>query len=286
MTGEKLPLGKKIKALRAERGLTQAQLVLDGDITRNLLSQIENGITSPSLSTLRYIAKRLDVPLSYLVSDDDDPLFYEKKSAIDGIYESFKNKSYKDVIYKIGRLSGKDNELSYMLAYALFEFGRESLLQGALKTAARAFCDALYECEGTVFDTSRIKTAAPMYICVALNIQSPLLDFNKSEYESGLADALDYEFFKYLTLDFSYPFKNDAYRLHTEAKGLIKERRYAEALSLLNEAAELTKGASYNAFLIFGIYSDLEQCHKELYDFENAYLYANKRLSLLEGFKT
>ncbi len=286
MNEKKALLGKKIRACRTSRGLTQAELVSGGEITRNLLSQIENGIASPSLSSLRYIADRLEVPVSYLISDDEDEFCFKKREMIADIHAAFKSKSYKSVIYKISSLPGKDDELAYMLAYSLFELGKEALMRGSLMSAEKMLTDALCETDNTVFDTDKIRYAAPMYLCVARNIQSPLLDFDRRSYENGLYSALDYEFYKYMTLDYAYPFTNEAYRIHMQAKLLIKERRYSEALPLLTSAAEQTKGDSYNAFLVFGIYSDLEQCYKELYDFENAYLYASKRMSLIEGFKT
>lgn len=65
-----LTLGQKIKSIRKEQGLTQAELVGDR-ITRNQLSLIENGINNPSISTLEFLASRLNVPMSYFLSNDD-----------------------------------------------------------------------------------------------------------------------------------------------------------------------------------------------------------------------
>ena len=70
-----------------------------------------------------------------------------------------------------------------------------------------------------------------------------------------------------------------------KAKKLIKERNYQEAIPLLLNAIDLTKNESYNAFIIFGIYTDIEHCYKQLYDYEKAYLYSTKRMTLLENFK-
>ena len=61
--------GEKIKALRVGKKLTQAELT-DGIITRNMLSQIENGLANPSIGTLRSLAERLGVPLEYLLSEE------------------------------------------------------------------------------------------------------------------------------------------------------------------------------------------------------------------------
>ena len=61
--------GEKIKKLRNDKMMTQAQLVGD-HITRNMLSRIESNEANPSLSTLIYIADRLGVPAGYLLADE------------------------------------------------------------------------------------------------------------------------------------------------------------------------------------------------------------------------
>ena len=71
-------LGKRIKEARIARKMTQSELVGDF-ITRNMLSRIESGNACPSVKTLEYLANGLGVSVSYLLSDDDDLLFYEKK---------------------------------------------------------------------------------------------------------------------------------------------------------------------------------------------------------------
>jgi transcriptional regulator with XRE-family HTH domain len=66
-----MSLGKKIEDLRRKRGLTTRELAAGVQVTSSLISQIEHGKTSPSLDTLRRIAKTLGVPLIYLLLEDD-----------------------------------------------------------------------------------------------------------------------------------------------------------------------------------------------------------------------
>lgn len=62
-------LGQKIRDLRTKLNLTQAQLAGDA-FTKSFISQVEKGLTTPSLKSLSVIAQRLGVPVSYFVSDD------------------------------------------------------------------------------------------------------------------------------------------------------------------------------------------------------------------------
>ena len=63
-----MELGQKIRQARLEAGLSQRQLCGD-EITRNMLSQIENGSASPSMSTLRFLAERLGKSVSYFLEE-------------------------------------------------------------------------------------------------------------------------------------------------------------------------------------------------------------------------
>ena len=64
-----MDLSQKLKQARLEAGLSQKALCGDR-ITRNMLSQIENGSARPSMDTLRYLAGQLGKPLSYFLEED------------------------------------------------------------------------------------------------------------------------------------------------------------------------------------------------------------------------
>lgn len=61
-------LGNKIRLARKEKGLTQKQLS-DGNISRRMISLLENNLINPPLEILKYIAIKLDKPLSYFLSE-------------------------------------------------------------------------------------------------------------------------------------------------------------------------------------------------------------------------
>lgn len=63
-----MELGQRLKEARLAAGLSQRQLCGDV-ITRNMLSQIENGAARPSMDTLRYLAGRLEKPVSWFLDE-------------------------------------------------------------------------------------------------------------------------------------------------------------------------------------------------------------------------
>ncbi|MES5847226.1 MULTISPECIES: helix-turn-helix transcriptional regulator [unclassified Bacillus cereus group] len=63
-------LGEKIKALRKEKKLTQTELA-GSELTKSMLSQIENGKATPSMKTLQYIAEKLECEPSFLLEEDE-----------------------------------------------------------------------------------------------------------------------------------------------------------------------------------------------------------------------
>lgn len=64
-----MDLGQRLKDARLEAGLSQRALC-EGLITRNMLSQIENGTARPSMDTLRQLAQRLGKTVSFFLEED------------------------------------------------------------------------------------------------------------------------------------------------------------------------------------------------------------------------
>lgn len=64
-----MELGQRLRQARLEAGLSQRQLCGDV-ITRNMLSQIENGSARPSMDTLRYLAGMLGRPMGYFLEEE------------------------------------------------------------------------------------------------------------------------------------------------------------------------------------------------------------------------
>ncbi len=61
-----LSLGRQVRSFRLEQGMTVSDLAKQSDLSPGMLSKVENGLTSPSLSTMRSIADALNVPVTAL----------------------------------------------------------------------------------------------------------------------------------------------------------------------------------------------------------------------------
>ena len=59
-----MKIGKKIKDLRTMYNLTQEELANRVELTKGYISQLENDLTEPSISTLEDIVKALGTNLS------------------------------------------------------------------------------------------------------------------------------------------------------------------------------------------------------------------------------
>lgn len=57
-------IGREVRAFRKKLGITVADLASATNLSLGMLSKIENGITSPSLTTLQSLSRALGVPLT------------------------------------------------------------------------------------------------------------------------------------------------------------------------------------------------------------------------------
>ncbi len=66
-------LGTRIKAIRCEKGLTQAQLAADIDIEISQISRIERGVINTSIGNLYNLSIALNVKLSEIFRIIESP---------------------------------------------------------------------------------------------------------------------------------------------------------------------------------------------------------------------
>ncbi|PFK43880.1 transcriptional regulator [Bacillus cereus] len=104
-------LGEKIKVLRKEKRLTQTELA-GSELTKSMLSQIENGKATPSMKTLQYLASKLECEASFLLEEDNE----EVKKLIPKMEQAIKNNQFEEVFQTL--LPIVQNELPPTLSTA------------------------------------------------------------------------------------------------------------------------------------------------------------------------
>ena len=255
-------IGEKIRSARLEKHMTQSD-VAKNKITRNMLSAIESGKALPSLDTLYHIADVLELPLAYLLSDEIDIVSYRKSQTISDIRKAFTEKRYLECISYIKQINSVDDELAYIMSYANFEIGVSAAKNGAFITAEKHLLLANEYAAKTVYDTRNIEFRIPLYMSFVKNVNSPLLDFDRDTFFAEMSSHGDFEFFKYVSNDWEYPYVNPLFKKHAMAKLKIRERKYSDAITILLEIADTKSAFEYNAYLMYGVYCDLDNCYKQ-----------------------
>lgn len=67
MKNEAQKLGRNLKRIRKEKGISQGDIVRKLGMTKSSVSNIENGKTNPTLATIAKLAKALGVPIEDLI---------------------------------------------------------------------------------------------------------------------------------------------------------------------------------------------------------------------------
>jgi transcriptional regulator with XRE-family HTH domain len=67
MQKESAKLGKNLKRIRTEKGITQGDIVRTLGVSRSFVSNTENGKTNPTLATIAKLAKAVGVSVDELL---------------------------------------------------------------------------------------------------------------------------------------------------------------------------------------------------------------------------
>jgi len=78
-----IEIGKRLKKLRTDRGLTQKGLAakVKGGVDYTYIGKIERGKQLPSLKVLLSISETLSVPINYFFRDEPDTIVYVNSTA-------------------------------------------------------------------------------------------------------------------------------------------------------------------------------------------------------------
>ncbi len=279
-------IGEKIKNLRTSKLMTQKELA-GTEITRNMLSSIENGSATPSLATLKYLADRLGVSAGYLISDgENDEIYYKKYADYGNITEAFKKKEWaicRDLCAECLSDSA-DYELTYLLAKSSAELGIACFCDGNLKKTVSLF-ECVSEClPKMIFGAEDVVSEILPYRGVMLRI-SPTLEFDidvlLGKNLIRINDIYAYE--KALRDGYSVPsgfkWENEDFEYALSAKKLSDSGNFEAAVALYSHICENDTLPKPVMYLIF---EDFERCCKETEDYKTAYELSQVKINLLE----
>ncbi len=156
-----MELSSRIKNVRTLKKLSLRSLAEKCSVSSSMLSQIENGKVDPSLSTLRKIAIALEVPLFYLVLEENEKTgrlvrkserhhIYFKESGLD--YEII----HSDLSKKLGIMIGTLQPGGITSENPLAHEGEECVvvLDGTLRVETLLETIELEEGDSYYFDSS------------------------------------------------------------------------------------------------------------------------------------
>ena len=277
-------LGKKIKDLRLQKNMTQAELAGD-TITRNMLSQIENGSAQPSVTTIMELAEKLDTPTEYFFSQTIDLPTLRKLDAIGKIRKLYGAGDYGKVISRLESLDGWDDETEYLFVKASYGKGMLLYREGFLSSAADCLEKALAHARNTIYADECFLSVVFKYLRVIARVLGREIDAYTAEGEIWMADIAYIEAIFGEHSNFSYgdthPFhaKHLAVRKEMLREGTAQNRE--TMISVLKQILRQTE-ESQEAILRYYILSDLELLAKEIGDYKCAYECASERLHLAE----
>lgn len=166
---ELLEVGRTIRGLRQKAQMTLDELAQGAGVSRSLVSQVERGIATPSLTTLRRIAGVLGVPIAALFAGADSPASTEADRA-----------GQRLVVRKAGRksLHVPDSGLVYELLTPDLNRKME-LLWGDVPPGATSPAEEMSQHEGEEF-----------VLCVEGSL---LLIHDDIEFELGSGDSIYFD---------------------------------------------------------------------------------------------
>jgi len=286
-------IGEKIRELRLAKLMTQSELV-GSHMTRNMLSCIENGTANPSLSTILYIANRLNVPAGFLLAEEGDEIVYRKMNSFANIKSA----------YTAGDLRGcrslclsgcpePDDEISLLLADCDAGIAAEEFWHGRLRSSCRFFDEALSYAERTMLRTDHIEAQARVFFGYMQRISATLYsDVLDEEKPIELVLATDFAVYTEALEALDGGERRPAERFlerfgetgffgkHLHARLYMEDGNHQDAKQLLQD---LLKGDEpLNEIGLYSVICELEICCRETEDYKGAYTYASERVQLLE----
>ena len=263
-----MELGERLKGARLEAGLSQRQLCGDV-ITRNMLSQIENGSARPSMDTLRYLAARLGKSISYFL--EEDAVLSAHQALMGDARDAFAAGEWEKVCEVLGRYRTPDavfnREKRLLETLAVLSLAELALQQGKSRYAGELL--EKVEISHTDYCAADLYRRKLLLLGKTGKLVADALPSLDEELLIRAEDALasgNYERAAQL-LDAGEDKETPQWNF-LRGEAYLAQKQYEPAAGCYHKAEE--KWPEKTA-------APLERCYRELEDFKMAYFYACKQ---------
>ena len=257
-----MELGKRLKEVRLALGLSQRELCGD-EITRNMLSQIENGSAKPSMDTLKYLASRLGKPVSYFL--EEETVTSPNQTVMAAAREARRTGDWRGVLAALEDYRGRDplfDEEKGLLKFGALLDAAENALAEGKRPYAR---DLLEQAENisTIYRQNLERRYSLLMLRAGGKAELPNLD----EELLIRAELAEDPIRAAALLDAAENQDSPRWNL-LRGMAHLEAEEYEKAARCLTAAEE-----AYPKETI----PQLERCYRELEDYKMAYLYACKQ---------
>lgn len=251
-----MALGEKLKQTRLALGMSQRELCGDR-ITRNMLSQIENGTARPSMDTLRYLAGRLDKPVGFFLEEQTSESLWLEKCR-----EAYENGDWQTALEAVGDDTRGNWEAELIRSIASLRAAQQAIQEGRQPYALRLL-EELPEPAGYAALLADSRKLLLAKLRPELAAQLPALDEELLVRAGGALQAGDgVRAAAYLD---AAEHRDTEQWLFLRGQAAFLQGDHASAAELLSRGqnADPRRSAAL-----------LEECYRELGDFKMAYHYA------------
>lgn len=268
-----MALGERLKQARLEKGLSQRQLCGE-EITRNMLSQIENGSATPSVATLQMLALRLGKPVSFFL--EEDVVMSANQQVIMAARQAFFQQDYGEIPALLKDYRSPDGmfdwEKYFMEALSLIALARQALDQGKTLYAQDLLEQAKQAGERTPYYTAaterqRLLALYQLRPEMAAELEKQLPEDGREQLLRAQVALTAKEYSRCVHILDGNPDPTPRWQLlRGQAAMGMKDYSLAAECFLRAEGAYPVDCAKA-----------LEECYREMGDYKNAYLYACKQ---------
>ena len=287
-------VGEKIKELRTRKQMTQSELA-GVNVSRNMVSLIENGRATPSMETLTAVATKLKVSPAFLLADDRERAALIKQETLSDIRIAYSGKNYRictdlcQGLYRNGL--ERDDEVDLIMAESLFGNAREAFLADRIRLCCELLDEAVVYAARTVYNTDHILSGAWWYF-EYLGLLSPSITSENlaSDFTPVSAPRNDV-FCRYMETAFdesadefrllpSDPAMANLLATHIRGRRYMREKDYRKAVDCLAEI--LHSPSVLPGVVMYYVFCDMEECCRQLGSQKSEESYRETKLSILE----